>query len=189
MKKNINIVKVPDKISIYYCKEKNILIITGPIGKKSVKLKPEFQICRTKNYIYIDPIHNLKISSSKKKSLFALQGTLTALIKQFILETSYIFYKKLKLIGVGYRIFDVEKFKGKLLLFKLGYSHFIYFKIPIKSKLFCLKNTKLFISGNSYHNITQSSSCIRAYKKPEPYKGKGILYNHEKIIFKEGKKV
>jgi large subunit ribosomal protein L6 len=90
---------------------------------------------------------------------------------------------------VGYRAFDVDNFENKLLLFKLGYSHSIYFKIPIESQIFCLKRTKLFIHGNSYQDITKIAAFIRSYKKPEPYKGKGILYETEKIILKEGKKV
>ena len=49
--------------------------------------------------------------------------------------------------------------------------------------------TKLFIYGNSYRNVTQTAALIRSYKKPEPYKGKGILYETEKIVLKEGKKV
>ena len=90
---------------------------------------------------------------------------------------------------MGYRAFDVEHFENKLFSIKLGYSHPIFFKISKKSKIFCLKKTKLFIYGNFYENITQEAACIRAYKTPEPYKGKGILYETEKITLKEGKKV
>jgi large subunit ribosomal protein L6 len=74
-------------------------------------------------------------------------------------------------------------------MFKLGYSHSLYFKIPEQLIIFCLKFTKLFIYGNSYQNVTQIASLIRSYKKPEPYKGKGILYETEKILLKEGKKI
>ena len=74
-------------------------------------------------------------------------------------------------------------------MFKLGYSHPIFFKIPNNLQIFCFKFIKLFVWGNSYKNITQTSALIRSYKKPEPYKGKGILYEGEKIVLKEGKKV
>jgi large subunit ribosomal protein L6 len=124
-----------------------------------------------------------------KKKIKALQGTTVALIKQLIVETSAVLYQKLKLVGVGYRAFDVDTLKNKLLLFKLGYSHFLYFKISNEIEIFCLKMTKLFIYGNSYRNVTQTAALIRSYKKPEPYKGKGILYETEKIVLKEGKKV
>jgi large subunit ribosomal protein L6 len=187
--KKIYSIKIPDAITILYCKKKNILVVIGPLGQKSLKLKLPIKIVATPKILLIKSETYLKISHSKKKYFFSLQGTTAALIKQLILETSYIFYKKLKLVGVGYRAFYVENFKDKLFLFKLGYSHPIYIKFPLKSKIFCLKNTRLFIYGNSYQNITESASYIRAYKKPEPYKGKGILYDNEKIMLKEGKKV
>ena len=76
-----------------------------------------------------------------------------------------------------------------MLEFKLGYSHNIYFKIPKNLTVFCLKSDKIFISGNFYEYISQIASQIRSYKTPEPYKGKGILYENEKIFLKEGKKV
>ena len=119
----------------------------------------------------------------------SFQGTTYSLIKQLIVETSSILYKKLKFIGIGYRAFDVKKFNNKLFMFKLGYSHPIYFKIPKKINIFCLKLTKLFVYGNSYQNITKTTSLIKSYKLPEPYKGKGILYENEKIKLKEGKKI
>ena len=119
----------------------------------------------------------------------SIQGTTTALLKQLILEASITLYKKLKLVGIGYKAFNHENFKDKLLIFKLGYSHFIYFKVPTELKIFCLKSTKLFVYGNSYQEITQTTSIIRSYKKPEPYKGKGILYETEKVLLKEGKKI
>jgi large subunit ribosomal protein L6 len=71
----------------------------------------------------------------------------------------------------------------------LGYSHQIYFKISHTLNVFCLKATSIFISGNSYQEVSQISALIRSYKYPEPYKGKGILYENEKIVIKEGKKV
>ena len=77
----------------------------------------------------------------------------------------------------------------KLLNFKLGYSHQIFFKIPRNLNVFCLKSTKLFVSGLSNSYVNQIAALIRSYKTPEPYKGKGILYENEKIILKEGKKI
>ena len=183
------IIKIPNNITVLYCKKKKILTVLGPLVKKSLKLKLKIVISKTKKLIAVSFKPFPKISNSNKKNIISLQGTTVALIKQLILETSYVLYKKLKLIGVGYRVFDVKNLKEQLLSFKLGYSHSIYFKIPIKSQIFCLKKTKLFVYGNSYHNITQTASLIRSYKKPEPYKGKGILYENEKIILKEGKKI
>ena len=152
-------------------------------------MKLKVLVSNKEKIIKISSLPFSKISNNKKKKIKAIQGTTVALIKQLILETSTTFYKKLKLIGIGYRVFNDENFKDRLLLLKLGHSHPIYLKIPIKLKFFCLKLTKLFIYGNSYQEITKIASIIRANKIPEPYKGKGILYENEKIILKEGKKI
>ena len=118
-----------------------------------------------------------------------IQNTIVSLIKQVLIEMAATMYQKLKLVGVGYRVFSVENFEDYLLLLKLGYSHPIYFRIPLKTKIFTLKLTKLFLYGYSYQQLTFAASKIRLNKIPEPYKGKGILYENEKIILKEGKKI
>ena len=184
-----NTIKIPTNTTVLYCSKKNIITIIGLLTQKSLKINVKIKVLTTKNLIEVSSIPLSQISNNNKKKFSAVQGTTIALIKQLLLETSYVYYKKLKLVGIGYRAFDVENFENKLLLFKLGYSHSIYLKTPIKSQIFCLKTTKLFIYGNSYQNITQTAAYIRSYKKPEPYKGKGILYENEKIMLKEGKKV
>ena len=182
-------IKIPNDITIIYSNKKKIIILKGGLFKKALKLDVQLFIIKSKNVIKVSPLPFFKISNNEKKKIKALQGTTVAFIKQLIVETSTVLYQKLKLVGVGYRAFNVDHFKNKLLLFKLGFSHFMYFKISNEVKVFCLKMTKLFIYGNSYKNVTQIASLIRSYKKPEPYKGKGILYETEKIVLKEGKKV
>ena len=180
-------IKIPNDNIILYCEQKKIITVIGPLARKTLKLKLKIKII--KNTIIVTSNPFLQLPNKKKKKIKSLQGTTHALIKQLIIETSSILYKKLKFVGVGYRSFDVKKFEKKLLMFKLGYSHSIYFKIPKKLNIFCLKLTKLFIYGNSYQNITKTTSLIQSYKSPEPYKGKGILYENEKIKLKEGKKI
>ena len=119
----------------------------------------------------------------------AIQTTQVALLKQMLLEISFLCCKKLKLIGVGFRVSSLKVLDFDLLYFKLGYSHAIYFKVPKTLNVFCLKNNKLFFIGNSSTFLTQIAALIRSYKIPEPYKGKGILYMSEKITLKEGKKI
>lgn len=187
--KKKHVIKIPKNVTILYCNEKKIITLIGPLSQKSLKLKVKIELLTNERLIKVTSNPFSKISNSQKKNILAIQGTTISLIKQLILETSHVLYKKLKLVGVGYRSFDVEEFEETLLSLKLGYSHPIYFKIPKKSKIFCLKKTKLFIYGNSYQDVTQTASLIRSYKKPEPYKGKGILYENEKINLKEGKKV
>jgi len=94
----------------------------------------------------------------------------------------------LKLIGIGYKIFPIDNIKN-LYQFKLGFSHSIYYKVPNNINVFIKKNTLIYLSGSSIKNVTQLASNIRSYKKPEPYKGKGILYHNETIKLKQGKKI
>lgn len=182
-------IKVPNDIHVVYYSKKRIIVLIGIQSRKVLKLNVQLLMFKSKNVIKVTPITFFKVSYGEKKKINIIQGTSTALIKQLIVEISVTLYRKLKFIGVGYRALEVDSFKNKLLLFKLGFSHFLYFRMSKSVKIFCLKLTKLFIYGNSYVNITQIASLIRSYKKPEPYNGKGILYDTEKIVIKEGKKI
>jgi len=183
------LIKIPKDNTILYCEKKKIITIIGSLSRKTLKLKLRLKVIENKNIVIITSTPFEKLSNNNKKKIKALQGTTYSLIKQLLIETSAVLFQKLKLIGVGYRVFDVQGFENKLLMFKLGYSHPIFFRIPKNLNIFCLKLTKLFIYGNSYQTITKTTSLIQSYKSPEPYKGKGILYENEKITLKEGKKV
>jgi large subunit ribosomal protein L6 len=182
-------IKIPKNISILYCDKNKIITVCGSIIKKTAKLKLEIKLIESKKILLISTTPTFKLSNNKKKRIKALQGTTAAFLKQLIIETSTLMYQKLLFVGVGYRAFDIEAFPNKILLFKLGFSHSIYYKIPKSVQIFCLKRTNLFISGNSYQNVTQTASSIQYYKTPEVYKGKGILKENEKIKLKEGKKL
>jgi large subunit ribosomal protein L6 len=181
-------VQIPNNTSVLYCSKKKILTLIGPLAIKSLKINLELKLLNDNKLIYVTSNCFLNLSNINKKKVKSLRGTTVSLIKQLVLETSTIIYTKLKFIGVGYKIFYTEDLENKLLLFRLGFSHPIYFKIPETLKIFCLKHTKLFIYGTSYQNVFQTASIIQACKHPEPYKGKGILYENEKIQLKEGKK-
>lgn len=182
-------VKIPTNNTILYAKKKQTVIVSGPLGKRLLKLKLKIIFSKKNNLIKISSLSFFQMSNNERKNVRVVQGTLTALFKQLLAETSVVLSRKLKFIGVGYRAFLVNDFEKKLLLLKLGYSHFIYYKIIPELKMFCLKFTKLFIFGNFYQTISQTASSIRLCKKPEPYKGKGILHYNEKIELKEGKRI
>lgn len=184
-----HIIKVPINISIYYCTQKNIILISNSFTQKLLKLKTKLIIQHSKKLIKITREPVVNFSNHEKKKLKSIQSTYAALLKQVFLEMSLFFCKKLNLIGVGYRVFLLNIGKIDILHFKLGHSHSIYFKVPQNLKFFCLKSNKLFIVGNSYSFVTQIAALIKSYKMPEPYKGKGILYATEKIVLKEGKKI
>lgn len=177
-------VKIPDKINLFYCEKKKIIIIKGPQAQRSLKIETKLIIKKDKLEVTSLPLS--KIRNNLQKKLKEKQGTTVALIKQLLTDTCTITYKKLNFIGIGYRASFIE---NNLLLLKLGYSHPIYFKTPNNLEIFSLKLTKLFLSSNSYQSVTSAASLIRSKKLPEPYKGKGILYENEKIKLKEGKKI
>ncbi len=92
--------------------------------------------------------------------------------------------KSLEISGVGYR----AAVQGKTLQLQLGYSHDINYPIPSDIQIKCDKPTSVQISGADKQRVGQVASEIRAFRRPEPYKGKGIMYLGEKIVRKEGKK-
>lgn len=181
-------VQLPAQVHVIYSKKKRFIVLKGSLNTKIMKVYTQLILFKTVNVIQITPFSFFKISKNSQKKMKSVQGTITAMLKQYLIETSIIFYKKLKFTGVGYWVFDVTNFETEVFMFKLGFAHFIYFKASIESKIFCFKSIQLFIFGNSYQTITQIASLIRSYKKPEPYKGKGILYESENIRLKEGKK-
>jgi large subunit ribosomal protein L6 len=182
-------VKVPKNIEILYCDKKNLITFIGPLSTKSLNLKIKLLLIPSSNLIVATSIPVDRKSAIGLKNSKKIQGTTIAKIKQILIEVTYVLSYKLNLVGVGYRAFSYEKLPNQM-YFKLGYSHLIYFKIPIGLASNCLKFTKIFISGNkSYDLLTQTAAQIRSCKLPEPYKGKGILYDQETIVLKKGKKI
>lgn len=184
-----HLIKIPKETIVIYCNKNKVITVIGPLKKKSLKLQVKLHLSEKSNTIQVTTTPFSKLSNNDKKNIKAIQGTTVALIKQLLIETSSIFYQKLRFVGVGYRAFEVDNFEKRVLLLKLGYSHDVYFKIPESLEISSLKFTKLFISGFSYQKITQTAALIQSHKYPEPYKGKGILYENQKIQLKEGKKV
>jgi large subunit ribosomal protein L6 len=182
-------IKIPKNIKVLYCDKKNIVTFIGPALTKSIKLKVKIFLHSISNSIVVTDISVSGASGKDLKNMKKIQGTTVAKIKQMLIETTYVLYHKLNLVGVGYRVFSYEKLENQL-YFKLGFSHLIYFKVSDSLNTHCQKFTKLFLFGNcSFDTLTQTAAQIRAFKRPEPYKGKGILYDKEKIILKKGKKI
>jgi len=182
-------VKIPTDITVIYSERKRTLIFIGPLKKKSMKLKLKIFVDRSKEILSVSPIVFSQISNTERKKIKTFRNTTVAQIKLMLIESSISLHKKLKISGVGYRAFFSEKFGDKLLTLKLGYSHYIYMKIPKNLTINCSAKTKLYIFGNSYDDVSNFSALIRANKLPEPYKGKGVLYEDEVIVLKEGKKI
>jgi len=124
--------------------------------------------------------------SPKSKSRFAQQiwPTMRTLVQNVFDGVSKGYEKKLEIHGVGYR----ANLQGSTLVLALGFSHEVRYDIPQGIKVEVVKNTALTVSGIDKQKVGQVAAEIRGFKKPEPYKGKGIRYADEYILRKEGKK-
>ena len=182
-------IKIPNNVEAFFNKQTKTILFKSFAGQKSLKIDKQLIIYKKKQQIEVTTESLKKLSNSNKKKIQLIHKTTISFIKQLLIETTALTYKKLKLIGVGYRAIPVEKFKDHLLLLKLGYSHPIYFKPPVGTKIVSLRFTKIFLSSYSFFELTSVAAKIRLNKMPEPYKGKGILYENEKIRLKEGKKI
>jgi len=175
-------IRIPLDINIKL--KKDILLVEGPLGNKTLKLFMEVVLDYCKNEIRVTKEVRSELTKDRSLKSKILQGSTHSLIKQIILGLSGGYRKQLILVGVGYRA-SIEK---KILILKLGYSHNISIVIPPSLRIKCIKPTKISIFGNSSQEVNQMAANIRSYKLPEPYKGKGILYQHEKVTKKEGKR-
>lgn len=180
-------IQIPNDIKVFYCKISKIMCFAGPTKQSYIKIHDLLSIHFHKQKIEIT--NTIKISHGLKKQLKITIANTISKITQILIQSISIIYQKLQLIGVGYKAIPVANFESQLLSIKLGYTHFIYVKIPSEIKIVSLKFTKLFLLSHSLQQITLVASQIRSKKKPDPYKGKGILYSNEKISLKEGKKI
>jgi large subunit ribosomal protein L6 len=113
-----------------------------------------------------------------------MAGTIRAILANMMTGVSDGFTRKLELVGVGYR----AAMQGKDLNLSLGFSHPVLFQTPEGITLTTPTQTEILVSGADKQQVGEVAAKIRAYRKPEPYKGKGIRYSGEKINMKEAKK-
>jgi large subunit ribosomal protein L6 len=111
-------------------------------------------------------------------------GTTRSLINAMVQGVSTGFVKEMEINGTGYR----AAVQGKDLVLNLGYSHEIRYPVPPGIKISCEKPTSIKVEGADKRQVGQVAAEIRAYRGPEPYKGKGVKYVNEQILRKEGKK-
>lgn len=114
----------------------------------------------------------------------AMSGTMRALLANMVQGVTKGFERKLQLVGVGYR----AQAAGDTLNLTLGYSHPIAHKMPEGIKVETPTQTEILIKGMDRQKVGQVAADVRAYRKPEPYKGKGVRYSDEVVVIKETKK-
>ena len=118
------------------------------------------------------------------KAANALAGTTRALISNLVVGVTDGFEKKLELVGVGYR----AQAKGKVLNLTLGFSHPVDYEVPEGVAVETPSQTEIILKGNDKQRVGQVAAEIRAFRPPEPYKGKGVRYADEVVVRKEAKK-
>ena len=149
----------------------------GPKGQLQIVVHDDVEVKLDKGAITVDP----RFETKRARSLY---GTSRALIANLVEGVTKGFEKKLEITGVGYR----AAVQGKSLQLSLGYSHDVSYPIPEGIAITTPKPTEIVVTGNDIQRVGQVAAEIRSYRKPEPYKGKGVKYSDEFIFRKEGKK-
>lgn len=151
--------------------------VKGPKGELQVTLVSDVTVALTDDGITVMPVND----SKRARSMWGMSRTL---VDNLVAGVTDGFTKTLEINGVGYR----AMLKGKDLQLQLGLSHDVLVPIPSDLKVECPKPTEIVISGIEKQRVGQLAAEIRDYRRPEPYKGKGIKYQGEYIFRKEGKK-
>jgi large subunit ribosomal protein L6 len=151
--------------------------VKGPKGALQIVLPDDVVAKMEGDGVKIDPRHETKRARS-------MWGTSRTLVSNLVTGVTKGFERKLEITGVGYR----AAVQGKNLQLALGYSHDVVYPIPEGIAIVTPKPTEILISGIDRQKVGQVAAEIRAFRKPEPYKGKGVKYAGEYIFRKEGKK-
>ena len=149
----------------------------GPKGQLQFVVHDDVEVKLDKNVVKVNP----RVDTSRA---IALYGTARARIANLVEGVTKGFERKLEITGVGYR----AAMQGKNLQLALGYSHDVVYAIPEGIQIAVTKPTEITITGSDIQRVGQVAAEIRAYRPPEPYKGKGVKYANEFIFRKEGKK-
>lgn len=172
-------VPLSDKVDLSISAD-NIITVKGEKGSNSLQIHPNISVEKTDTELVVSRVSDIKSDR-------ALHGLYRALINNMVVGVTEGYTKKLEIIGVGFR----AAMNGDVLELNLGYSHPIFFVAPeginIEVDTKTSKNPILIITGIDKELVGQVSAKIRSFRKPEPYKGKGIRYVGEQIRRKAGK--
>ena len=170
-----NPINIPDNVDLNV--NDGIVKVKGSKGELEFELPVSISLDIQENVITV------KYDESNQKSI-ALGGTTRSLVSNMIIGVSEGYEKKLELIGVGYR----AKASGKLLELSLGFSHPVKYQLPEDVSVETPSQTEVILSSHNKQALGQAAAEIRAFRPPEPYKGKGVKYADEVIKRKEAKK-
>ncbi|MCK4501694.1 MAG: 50S ribosomal protein L6 [Desulfuromonadales bacterium] len=154
----------------------NTMTVVGPKGTLTQTMHERMTIAVETEQVKV-------ASPAENKQDGALHGLTRALINNMVVGVTAGFQKDLEINGVGYR----AEIKGKVLTLSLGYSHPVTYELPDGISVEIEKQTKLSVKGIDKQLVGSAAAKIRSFRKPEPYKGKGIKYADERILRKAGK--
>ena len=171
----MNPVSVPEGVSVNIADGE--ITAKGKLGELSYRFVTAVDVAMEDGLITVTP-------KSESKRALTMWGTTRSRIFNLVKGVDEGFSVNLEINGVGYR----AAVEGKNLVLQLGYSHNVNFPIPEGVAIKCAKPTEITVSGTDKQQVGQVAANIRSFRKPEPYKGKGIKYENEYIRRKEGKK-
>ena len=170
-----NPINVPDNVELNVVE--NLVKVKGSKGELEFNIPSSVSIENNENVLTV------KYNEDDQQSV-ALAGTTRSIVNNMVIGVSVGFEKKLELIGVGYR----AKASGKLLELTLGFSHPIKYQLPDEVEVETPSQTEVVLKSHNKQILGQAASEIRAFRPPEPYKGKGVRYSDEQVKRKEAKK-
>ena len=168
-------VDIPEKVEVNV--DYDTISVKGPLGTLTQSLSPKVKIERIENRL------EFKVNDNSRQAN-ALSGTTRALVANMVTGVTKGFERKLTLVGVGYR----AAAQGDKLNLTLGFSHPVVHQLPQGITAVTPTQTEILIKGMDKQVVGQVAAEVRAYRSPEPYKGKGVRYADEKIVLKETKK-
>jgi large subunit ribosomal protein L6 len=153
------------------------ITVKGPLGTLTQPLSDTITIVKDGDELKVAPV-------GESRDADAMSGTTRALVNNMVTGVTKGFEKKLNLVGVGYR----AQAQGDKLNLSLGFSHPVVHAMPQGVKCETPAQTEILIKGIDKQKVGQVAAEVRAYRPPEPYKGKGVRYSNERVIIKETKK-
>ena len=150
--------------------------VEGPNGKLERRLPDSVSVDIQTSQVVVSPTDNGRRAR-------AMHGLARTLINNMVVGVTKGFEKRLQVVGVGYRVED----KSGFLVFNVGYSHQIWYELPVGVSAEISKDNKIVLKGIDNEVVGQAAATIRAFRPPEPYKGKGIRYENEVVRSKVGK--
>ena len=168
-------VELPDRVEISLTQDE--ISVKGPLGVLTQKLAPNVKVEKIDNRL------EFQVNDGSRQA-DAMSGTLRALVANMVTGVTKGFERKLSLVGVGYR----AQAQGDKLNLSVGFSHPVVHQMPKGIKAETPTQTEIVIRGADKQLVGQVAAEIRAYRSPEPYKGKGVRYANEQIVLKETKK-